>query len=69
MLIESLRISGRIAWSVERNGDVIQSGARDNVITNGGKQSIAALLASGGTFATHIDLARQIRQYPQRTRY
>lgn len=53
---ERLSIKGRIAWKLERDGVVIQSGERDNIITTAGKTLIATLLAAGtpATLATHI---------------
>jgi hypothetical protein len=54
---EGIKVTGRLAWELVRNGEVVQSGERDNIITTVGKNALAALLisASAGTsLVTHM---------------
>ncbi|WP_337102343.1 hypothetical protein [Paenibacillus sp. YIM B09110] len=54
---EGLKVTGRIAWELVRDGVVVERGERDNIITTVGKNALATLLnsASAGTsLVTHI---------------
>lgn len=54
---EGIKITGRIAWELVRDGVIVQSGERENIITTVGKNVLASLLnsASAGTsLVTHM---------------
>lgn len=54
---EGIKVTGRLAWELVRDGAVVQSGERDNVITTVGKNGLASLLNStnaGNTLVTHM---------------
>lgn len=54
---EGIKVTGRIKWELVRDGVVVQSGERDNIITTVGKNALASLLnsASAGTsLVTHM---------------
>lgn len=54
---EYIEVTGRIKWELVRNGVVVESGERDNVVTTVGKNGLASLLNSasaGTTWATHM---------------
>lgn len=54
---EGLKVTGHISWQLVRDGVIIESGERDNVITTVGKNALASLLNSasaGTTLVTHI---------------
>jgi hypothetical protein len=57
MANENIKIKGHIAWELIRDGVVVESGERDNIITTAGKNALASLLnsASAGTsLITHM---------------
>lgn len=54
---EGIKVTGRLKWELIRDGKVVQSGERENIITTAGKNSIASLLNSanaGNTLVTHM---------------
>lgn len=54
---EGIKVTGRLKWELVRDGAVVQSGERDNIVTTAGKNALAALLnsASAGTsLVTHM---------------
>lgn len=57
MINESIKVTGRIKVELIRDGKVVQTIERDNIVTTAGKNAIAALLnsASAGTsLVTHM---------------
>lgn len=56
-LNEGIKVTGRLAWELVRDGVVVQRGERDNIITTAGKTALATLLNSasaGTTLVTHM---------------
>lgn len=54
---ESVKVAGYVKWELVRDGRVVDSWEGSNVVTNVGKNKLAALLngsGTGNTFVTHM---------------